>query len=1010
MKSKLKKWRKSTLLLLSVLVFSLASASAQTESRVTITGNVVDDIGEPVIGASVVEKGTTNGVSTDLDGNFIINVQPNSTLVISFIGFNTQELLVKGNANLSIVLKENAEMLDEVVVIGYGTMKKEDLTGSISTLSTEKLSKTMATSASDMLVGQVAGVNIMSNGGEPGSPSAIRIRGGSSAKASNDPLIVIDGVPVDSKGIDGMANPLSSVNSNDIESFTVLKDASATAIYGSRASNGVIIITTKKGQSGKTKVNYNGTFSISSKKNTVDVLNADEFRNLVTDRFGAGSPQASALGNASTNWQDQIFRTAYSTDHNVGISGSIPTANLPYRVSLGYTNENGILKTSNLERWTGALNLSPKFFDNMLSVQLNIKGVYNKNRFADKAAVGAAAEFDPTQPVYADNSSYGNGYYMSLKDDGSGNMIPIDIGLANPLAILKQKYDKSKVYRSIGNLQLDYKMHFLPELRANLNLGYDVSRSEQDNVTVDNSPMSYVWGNNKNGWGENSSFYQLKRNTLMDFYLNYNNDFNKHHIDVMGGYSWQNFYRNKRDWYPYSAEAEKATGQAFYRDAYAYASESYLISFFGRANYSFDNRYLMTFTLRNDGSSKFAKGNRWGLFPSLALAWRITEESFMKNQDILSNLKLRLGYGITGQQNIMDKDYPYMANYFSSKGGANYYFGDEEIGLLRPGKYDKSLKWEKTATYNVGFDYGFLKNRISGSVDFYYRKTTDLLNEVTIPAGANFSNKLLTNVGELENRGVEFTVSAVPIQSKDWNWTINYNLAYNKNEMKKLTINDDPNYAGIELGGIDGGTGTQILIHQVGKPYNSFYVYQQIYDSNGKPIEGAYVDQNNDGKIDAADRVAFKKAMPDVTMGFSSNVSYKNWDFGFSMHASINNYVYNNTQSNREALSGSYLYDPSGFLKNRVSSAIGTNFETPQYLSSYYVQKASFLKLDNISLGYTFMKPVKWVESLRVYGSVNNVFTITPYDGLDPEVGEEGIDKNIFPYARTFSLGVGVNF
>ncbi len=1004
MKNNLKTWRKSILLLLGVLVFSLVSA--QTGDKVTIKGTVVDDIGEPVIGASIVEKGTVNGVSTDLDGSFTISVQPNSTLVVSFIGFHTQELPVKGNTNLSIILKENAEVLDEVIVIGYGTMKKEDLTGSISTVSTEKLSKTMATSASDMLVGQVAGVNIISKSGEPGSPSAIRIRGGSSAKASNDPLVVIDGVPVDSKGVEGMANPLTSINSNDIESFTVLKDASATAIYGSRASNGVIIITTKKGQSGKVKVNYNGTFSISTKKNTIDVLNSGDFRNLVTDRFGAGSSQTATLGDASTDWQDQIYRTAFSTDHNIGVSGAIPTANLPYRVSIGYTNENGILKTSNLERWTGAVNLSPKFFNNMLSVQLNVKGVYNKNRFADKAAVGAAAEFDPTQPVHVNNNPYGNGYYMSLKKDGT----PIDIGLANPLAILEQKRDVSKVYRSIGNLQLDYKMHFLPELRANLNLGYDVSKSEQDNVVFDNSPMSYVWGINKNGWGENNSFYQLKRNTLMDFYLNYNNDFNKHHIDVMGGYSWQNFYRNKRDWYPYSADAQAATGKEYYKDAYAYASESYLISFFGRANYAFDNRYLMTFTLRNDGSSKFARGNRWGLFPSLALAWRISEESFLKNQDVLSNLKLRLGYGITGQQNIMDKDYPYMANYFVSKGGANYFFGDEEIALLRPGKYDKSLKWERTATYNVGFDYGFLKNRISGAIDFYYRKTTDLLNEVTIPAGANFSNRLLTNVGELENKGIEVTISGIPIQTKDLTWTVNYNIAYNKNEMKKLSINDDPNYAGIEHGSIDGGTGTQILIHQVGKPYNSFFVYQQIYDSNGKPIEGAYVDQNHDGKIDAADRIAFKKAMPDVTMGISSSVSYKNWDFSFSGHASINNYVYNNTQSNHEALGKSYIYDPSGFFKNRVSSAIGTNFEMPQYLSSYYVQKASFFKLDNISVGYTFDKPTKWIESLRVYGSVNNVFTITPYDGLDPEVGEEGIDKNIFPYARTFSLGLGVNF
>lgn len=989
-------------LIIMLGVITLSSSMHAQSGTITVKGNVKDSNGEPIISGSVVVKGTTTGTVTDLDGNYELKAPENGTLVFSYVGFTSQEIQIAGRTSIDVVLSEDAELLKEVVIIGYGSVKKEDLTGSVTAISANSLAKGMATSASDLLIGKAPGVSVVTDGGAPGSAAKIRIRGGSSMKASNDPLIVIDGVPVDNTtSINGMANPLASVNPNDIESFSVLKDASAAAIYGSRASNGVIIITTKKGSSGKPKINYNGTFSISSKTDDIDVMSADNFRNFVKSKYAEGSSQVNALGTANTNWQDEIFRTAFSTDHNLSVAGA--AGNFPYRVSIGYTNENGILKTSYMDRWTGSVNLNPKFFDNHLTVQLSLKGIYNTNRFADTGAIGAAAEFDPTQPVYNSDSKYGNGYYMSLKEDGT----PIDIGLANPVATLNQKRDASRVKRSIGNIQFDYKMHFLPDLRANLNLGYDISNSIGWISIEDNSPLSWVTGNFKTGFGENRDYKQLKRNQLMDFYLNYVKELGSHKFDVMGGYSWQYFYRSESNIYPYSEAKQNEFGALYYKDGDSFKTENYLISYFGRFNYTFANRYLLTATLRNDGSSRFSKDKRWGLFPSVALAWRITEESFMKNQNLLSDLKLRLGYGITGQQNLGTGDYPYMAKYQYSKPGANYYWGDEKVQLIRPNAYDSELKWEETTTYNIGLDYGFLGNRISGAVDLYYRKTNDMLNEIPIPAGSNFSNVLLTNIGNMTNKGIEFNITARPIETKDINWSLSYNVSYNKNEITKLA--EDPTSI-FRWGGITGGTGNQVLVHKTGQPYGTFYVYEQIYDTDGKPIEGAYVDQNNDGIIDGEDLRPYKKASPDVYMGLSSQFSYKNWDFNFALRASFGNYVCNNIQSNREAYGGAWLMDPTGFLKNRVSSASYTNFSQAQFISDYYIQNASFLRMDNISLGYTFLKPFKGLESARLYATVQNPFIITKYKGLDPEFNNDGIDNNIYPRPRIYMLGLSLNF
>lgn len=989
--------------LLTLIVGCFLSIDAFAQ-QIAVKGLVKDTTGEPVIGANVVVKGTTNGTITDFDGNFQLEANKGDIIVISFIGYQEQE--VPAAPSLNIILKDDAQMLQDVVVIGYGSVKKNDATGAVTAISADKLTKGMATSASDLLVGKAAGVSVVTDGGAPGSSATIRIRGGSSMSASNDPLIVIDGVPVDNSEIKGMSNPLASVHPNDIESFTILKDASATAIYGSRASNGVIIITTKTGKSGKVKVGYSGSFSISTKTKTVDMMDGPTFSNYVKSLYDADSPQVKALGTANTDWQDEIFRTAFSTDHNVSVSGAIP--HMPYRVSLSYTDENGILKTSNMQRTTGSISLNPNFFDKRLDIKINVKGVYNTNRFADKGSIGSATQFDPTQPVYMSGSQYGNGYFMHVDANGD----PLKLALANPLAILEDIDDTSDVYRSIGNLQVDYKFKYIPGLRANLNVGYDVSKSEGEKIIMDNSPMSYCWGQFKNGFGENTKFWQLKRNHLLDFYLNYVTDFNQNnHLDVMAGYSWQHFFSEVRSSYPYSPAMAEKYGASEYKDADPnYPTESYLVSFFGRLNYSLYNRYLFTFTLRNDGSSRFSKDDRWGLFPAVALAWKIKEESFLKNVNAISDLKLRLGWGITGQQNLNSGDYPYLARYSFSKGGANYFFGDNMYSLIRPEAYDEHLKWEETTTWNVGLDYGLLDNRLTGTLDFYYRKTKDLLNKVAVPGGSNYNNELLTNVGTLVNKGVEFTLTARPIVSNTWNWELNYNVSYNKNKIEKLTLNDDPNYKGVIHGGIDGGTGNNIMIHQVGKPFNSFYVYKQIYDQAGNPIEGYYEDIDHDGKITKeGDLVAYKKAAPDVIMGLSSTLSYKNWDFAFSLRASIGNYAYNNVQSNREA-HGSTIYDPSGFLKNRINSAVRTNFADTRYFSSYYVQNASFLRCDNISLGYRFNKIFNDQQSARVYVTVQNPFLITGYDGLDPEFNNDGIDNNIYPHARIYMVGLSLNF
>ena len=1005
-----KSLRLKALLTLLVGLFLSIGAFAQ---QIAVKGHVKDTTGEPVIGANVLVKGTTNGTITDFDGNFMLNVPKDAILSVSFVGYKSAE--VKAASTVMVTLEDDSQVLDAVVVIGYGSVKKNDMTGSVTAIKPDKLNKGLITNAQDMMTGKIAGVSVISKGGAPGEGATIRIRGGSSLTAENDPLIVIDGLAMDNKGVKGLANPLSMVNPNDIESFTVLKDASATAIYGSRASNGVIIITTKKGQAGaRPTISYDGNVSVSTVKSTVDVMDGDQFRSFIKDIWGEDSEAYSKLGNANTDWQKEIFRPAVSTDHNLTISGGLK--NMPYRVSFGYTNQNGIVKTSKFERYTASVSLAPSFFEDHLKVNANLKGMIAKNRYADGSAVGSAVSFDPTQSVRSNDpyhQYYFDGYFQwntdasSLNDDTWKRTFNSNAP-GNPVALLEEKDDRAISKSLIGNLELDYKFHFLPDLHAHVNGGMDLSTGKQ---YTDVSPYSST----NNYYGSYGWEQKDKYNLSLNAYLQYSKDFtDKHRFDVMAGYEWQHFHdtSDQEYWglYPLSNNVVENRGQRYNNTSSGSATESYLVSFFGRVNYTLLDRYLFTATVRQDGSSRFHKNNRWGLFPSFALGWKLKEEAFLKDVDVLSDLKLRLGYGITGQQNINSGDYPYLAVYETNKDGAYYPILGEGI-TYRPNAYNPDLKWEKTTTYNVGLDFGFLNNRINGAVDYYYRKTTDLLNSVFVSAGTNFKNKVLSNVGSLENSGIEFSINSKPVVTTDWTWDLGFNITYNKNEITKLTTGDSKNYYVAAGDNIGGGRDMKAMAHAVGHPASSFYVYQQVYDENGKPIENEFVDRNGDGTINGDDRYFYKKPTADVLMGLTSRLSYKSWDFSFSLRASLNNYVYNSVEAGGSDCNPTSVYS-FGALNNRPLMGVANNIQNLKdntLLSDYFVQNASFMKCDNITLGYSFKKLFGAPIGGRVYAAVQNVFTITKYKGLDPEV-EKGLDNNIYPRPLTTLIGLSLNF
>lgn len=911
--------------------------------------------------------------------------------------------------NLNIILKDDTELLDEVVVIGYGSVKKDDLSGSVVAIKAEEMNKGAVTSPQELIMGKVPGLSVSQGDGAPGAGSTIRIRGGASLNASNDPLIVIDGIPVSNDAAPGTPNALATINPNDIETFTVLKDASATAIYGSRASNGVIIIQTKKGTQDKIKVSYSGTFTAKDPYKRIETLDAQSFREVMQAQYPEGTAQSADIQrilnvypNQSTDWQDAIYQTGLSTDQNIGIAGK--AGFMPFRISLGYNTEKGTLKTSKYERYTGAVNLSPKFFDNHLSVDINVKGTINKNRFADSGAVGAAAFFDPTKPIYDEENRY-NGYWNWGIVQGA----QADLATQNPLSLLYDRNNHGTTKRSLGNIQLDYKIHGLEDLHANLNLGYDVAKTTGRNFVNSNSVQSSL-DKTFTGLGQGNTWNNLRRNHLLDFYMNYakNIESIKSNFDIMAGYSWQHFYYANHD-ITYSNPTEDLGAKEGYTydenerhyirdDHRRIPYENYLISFFGRLNYNFMDRYLLTATLRRDGSSRFSENNRWGLFPSAALAWTISNEPFMKaTENVLSKLKLRLGYGVTGQQEI--GDYQYITSYSFSTNPNTTYLGTT---LLKPNGYSPDLKWEQTTTYNVAIDFGFLNNRINGSIEYYQKHTKDLLNTISAAAGTNFINLITANVGKMKNKGVEANVNAIAIQSKDFTWEVGYNITWNDSKITKLTTTFNPDYQGI-----DAGTNQK---HQVGEMPGTFYLYQQVYDENGKPIQNAFVDRNNDGQITEADRyLTHKSPMAKVYMGFSSQFSYKKWDLGFNLRANFGNYVYNGVASGN---STSNNYGGKGFITNLYNGFQDTGFTllntSEQMASDYFLENASFLKMDNLTLGYSFQNLFAAKLSGRISASVQNVFTISKYSGLDPECG--AIDSNIWPRPRTYTIGLNLNF
>ncbi len=1024
--------RKVWVTMLMLLTLSLPALA----QKVTVRGYVDDTLGEPLIGATVIEKGTSNGTATDIDGNFTLSVNPGAILQISYVGYTPQEIAIKNQTDIKVTLQENSTLLAETVVIGYGSVKKSDATGSVSVINPSEIAEGISTSAQDLLTGASPGVVVTSGGGSPEGGATIRIRGGSSLSATNDPLIVLDGVPLANDGVQGMANPLAMISPDNIESMTVLKDASATAIYGSRASNGVIIIQTKRGKSGRPQVNFSANVSVDTPRRTWEVLNASEFSSLIKNYWGADSEAAAQLGTADTNWQKEVLRTAISQDYSLSVGGK--AGFMPYRVSGTFTESNGILKDSQMKRVTAGFNLTPEFFDGKLKIAANIKGYYIRNTFADSGAVGGAVAFNPTVPVMSNIPSgnaefpyFYNGYTSVTTDNFHSWNIN---GTVNPLATIKDRENVSNVYRSNGNLQIDYAFHFLPELHANLNLGYDVSKSNEYNDLLQNSPNA--WNSNiKNGAGTHYTIYEMRRNTLLDFYLNYKKEFEaiQSNLDVMAGYSWQRFDAHGRN------NGTVYTTKGFYGPAttggvltinpdtaepgthiapnyYWSSGNLMLVSFFGRINYSFKDTYLLTFTLRDDGTSRFSKANRWGLFPALALAWKIKNMDFMQAADNMNEFKLRLGWGITGQQSVGGY-FPYMPVYNASTQGSYYpnlltgqYVnsnGEINSTTLYPGAYNPNLKWEETTTWNVGVDMGWWNNRLTVALDWYLRESKDLLSFVTVAPGSATSNMMDQNIGSLRNVGLEATIGAKPIVTDDFTWTTNFNVAWNKNKITKLNSTDDPN-SFITTGDISGGTGNKVQAHKVGYPAYTFLLYEQVYDQDGKPIEGVYVDQNGDGTIDDNDRIFKHSKDPKVTMSWNNTLSWKNWDLGFQLRASIGNYVYNDVLSTHSTLSETF--NTSG-----VHNLIKTDYylqggeTTNRYYSDYWLKNAGFVRCDNITLGYTFHNLIHDRLRLRLYGAVQNPFVITKYKGLDPEVFG-GIDNNIYPRPISYTLGLVATF
>lgn len=998
--------RKILAMCLGLMLFSITTptlAVAQS-GKLQIKGVVVDAAGDPVLGAAVAEVGTTNGVTTDLNGQYVLNVSdPKSIISVSYIGYKTVELVATSTVLSRVVLEEDLMSLEEIVVIGYGAVKKNDMTGSVVAVKAEEINRGALTSPQEMLRGKVPGVNITSGSGAPGEGAEIRIRGGASLSANNNPLIVIDGVPVANEAGPGMANGLSMVNPNDIASFTVLKDASATAIYGSRASNGVILITTKKGQDGCPRVSYNGSASVKHNHKTLDMMSADEFREYAVQV--GGQKAADLFGTANTDWQKEIFRLAMATDHNVSVTGAFGYGDeLPYRFSAGYTYDQGTLKGSDNQRVTLDINLSPKFFTDHLSVNLNAKGIYNKSNYADAGAVGAAVSFDPTQSPYIYNA---DGAIDYATNNGFWNW-STDLAPINPFSTLYDKYDRNNSYRALGNLQLDYKIHGFEDLSLNLNLGLDITKTKGDKG---NLPGSIFANRDSDGayktFGRFDKYENLHRNQLLEFYANYAKEVGIHNINVMAGYSWSMNYSKTKSW-NYGRTDLDGNSTLISNTAPSYRNA--LVSFYGRVNYSIASRYLFTVTMRADGSSRFVGKNRWGYFPSAAFAWNIGEEKFLKDSRALSALKLRLGWGVTGQQEFGENYAAQQYSEISQEPTNQYPLGDGFYFPVKPHAFNESLKWEETTTYNVGLDFGFINGRINGTVDAYLRQTDDLISRVAVPLGGNFSNYVYQNIGSMENKGVELSLNLIPVQTENWHWSIGFSGTFQSTEIKTL-----PSEA-IEVGSGGGGTGNHLQRHVVGYAPYTFYLWQQVYDPDGNPIQDAVVDRDGDGQITNADRYMTNKSPnPDFYYGVNMKLSYKNWDLGFNGHGTVGNYMFNDvlcggvTTNYPDLVNKGYLINAQRAV-TKYGFNVGAN-SVSQRCSDLFLEDASYFRLDDVSLGYTFRDVAKSDMSIRVAAGVQNVFVITNYSGLDPECSVTGgIDSNIYPRPRIYSVRLGINF
>lgn len=965
-----------SLLLLMLLVPSLALAQS------TISGTVSEsENGFPLPGVNVIISGSSSGTTTDFYGKYQLTANNGDVLVFSYVGYTSQEVIFAGQAVLDVQLSEDASALDEIVLIGYGGVKKEDLTGAVDLITAKDFNQGPIVSAQQLISGKIAGVSVTSGSGAPGDGQTIRIRGNGSLGLSSNPLIVLDGIPLNDGGVGGSRNPLNLINPNDIESMVVLKDASATAIYGSRGANGVIIITSKKGKEGGFKFNINASTTIHTAIDQVDVLSTEEFVGVINST--GDTAYTDLLGASDTNWQDEIYKDAIGKDFSFSALGS--AFGVPMRASLGYTDHDGILRTDNFQRTTGSLNFSPSFLKEQLKVEVNLRGSVAKNTFADRGAIGSAVSFDPTQSPYDAGSQYGG--YFAWIDAGTGNQS--NLAQTNPLALLNLRNDTSQVDRFIANIKVDYTLPFVEGLKATFNLGHDSSMSDGVTLVSDLIPTSDSTFN-----GSKNTYNQEATNQLLDVYLTYITSFNDaHNLTAVAGHSYQAFEFDNTS---YDSEAEEDGNDFEFIDR----SKNVLLSYFTRLNYDYQGKYLLTATLRADASSKLNPDDRWGYFPSLAAAWNLHKEGFMSDS-FFDELKLRAGYGEVGNVNGLG-DYRFLTQYVGSQSTANYQFGSSFYQTYRPEPINTELRWEIGRTTNIGLDYAILDGKLSGSVNAYMKETKNLIASSSVDPFTNFGNRIDANIGDMENKGIELSFDYTPIQNENFEWSINYNISFNDNKVTRLPFDQ-------AVGGISGGVGNNIQTHTEGQTPYSFLVYQQVYDASGAAIEGVYVDRNGDDIINDDDRYIKESPFADVIMGFNTNLKYKNWDLSVISRANFGNYAYNNVASN--AVFSQAIGNSGGFLRNIHSDYLYTGFmdytET-SLLSDHYVQEASFFKIDNITLGYTLKDAYKDTD-IRFYGSAQNVLTVTNYEGLDPEI-YGGIDNNFYPRPRSFVFGVNIDF